>query len=65
MAKTKAKCNFECYNNGTCPHPDCITNGVTPIERLEQNRRDLLYTDFGSVTLKARPQRARRKGIRL
>ena len=52
MAK---KCNFECYSNGTCPYPDCITNEVTPQEREEQNMRDRSYSTYG-VVIPARRQ---------
>jgi hypothetical protein len=54
-----AKCNFECYNNRTCPHPDCITDGVTPQEREEQNKRDRNYSTYG-VVIQAHRQRKNR-----
>ena len=56
MAK---KCNFECYSNGTCPHPDCVTDGVTPQERQEQNMRDSNYSTYGVVTLARRGRKDR------
>ena len=53
----KVRCNFECYSNGTCPFPDCITDGVTPQERAEQKRRDKSLFSYGTVT----PARRNRK----
>ena len=62
----KAKCNFECYNNGTCPFPDCITDGITPQERAEQNKRDLIHKTYGVIPYARQHRRTRgniKKGI--
>jgi hypothetical protein len=53
----KAQCNFECYSNGICPFPDCITDEITPQERLAQDRRDRNYSTYGVIT----PARRQRK----
>ena len=57
-----AKCKFECYSNGTCPYPDCITDEVPTTERLEQDKRDRNYSTYGFVTpaRKQRKERGRR-----
>lgn len=55
----KQKCNFECYKNGTCPFPDCITDDVTTEEMLKQDIRDRNYTNYGFIP-QARMQRKER-----
>ena len=49
MKKTKSKCNHDCFN---CKYDDCIFNGITMFERIEQLARDYSkckYTSFKYV----------------
>ena len=46
-----SKCNFQCYKDGICPYPDCITDEITTIERLEQDNRDRNYTSYGTAVI--------------
>ena len=49
---SNAKCNFQCYKDGTCPYPDCIVNELTIAERLEQDNRDRSFTSYGTAVIR-------------
>lgn len=40
------KCNRDCFH---CVFPDCVQNGVTPIERMIQDYRDACVEVTGKI----------------
>lgn len=54
-----AKCNRDCFN---CTFDDCIVDELSKKEKLDATIRDINFTDYGTVALKARPARTRLRG---
>ena len=53
------KCNHDCFN---CTFDDCIVDEISQKEKRDSHKRDINFTDYGTVVLKARPSRSKLRG---
>ena len=54
------KCNHNCLE---CKFDDCINDTITSVEKMESNKRDRDFTNYGVVRM-GKPQKSRKNANR-